>query len=187
MGAASILQPSAVDLWPQRDADADELARLGHWLDRELGPQERYCVVASGVAVNSSLVANVWQVDASLIDGKAATRNIELPQVDTRDGPPTDALEHCSLIITATPPQHHLNPSDQQSILLLLDDLLNGRGVGAAYERLDTTFRLPSGVTLEVFRQRHPIGVDALRDLRRRFYDGKGAQASRYEQRFGAP
>ena len=186
-GIANSLQPIAVDLWPQRDADADELARLGHWLESALGAEERYCVVASGVAINSSLLANVWQVDTSLIGGKAAARVIELPQVDTIHGPPTDALEHCSLMITATPPQTILNPSDQQSILLLLDDLLNKRGVGAAYERLDTAFRLPSGVTLEIFRQRHPIGVDAIRDLRRRFYVGKGATESRYEQRFGTP
>jgi hypothetical protein len=144
-------------------------------------------VVASSVAINSSLLGNVWQVDASLINGKAATRLMELPQVDSIQGPPTDALEHCSLMIAATPPQTHLNPSDQQSILLLLDDLLDKRGVGAAYERLDIEFRLPSGVTLEIFRQRHPISVDALRDLRQRFYDGKGAKATRYEQRFGTP
>ena len=185
--ALAFVQPTDIDLWPHRDADADELARLGQWLNGSLGPDERYCVIASGTTVNWSVLTNVWQVDPSLIGGKAATRIMPLPEVDTRDGPPTNALEHCSLMITATPPQTHLRPSDQQSILLLLDDVLHARGLGAAYARLDTAFRLPSGTTLAVFRQRHPIDDDALRDLRRRFYDSKGAQAGRYEARFGAP
>jgi hypothetical protein len=185
--ALAAVQPVAVDLWPHRDPDVDQWARLGHWLDAALGPAERYCVIASGITVNSGMLANVWQVDPSLIGGKAATRLEVLPEVDTRSGPPTSNLEHCSLMITATPPQTHLRPSDQQSILLLLDDLRNARGVGAVYDRLSTEYQLPSGTVLALFRQRRPIGDDALRDLRRRFYDSKGVRAKRYEERFGAP
>ena len=181
------VQPVAVDLWPRRDIDVEELAHLGHWLDTALGSDEHYCVVASGITLNGSILENLWQIDPSLIGGKAATRVIPLPDVDTRDGPPTKVLERCSLMITAIPPQTHLRSSDQQSILLLLDDLLNARGVGTAYASLDIAFRLPSGATVTVFRQRQPIGEDALRDLRHRFYEGKGAQAGRYETRFGAP
>ncbi len=181
------LQPRYVDLWPYRDPDADELARLAHWLDAALGPEERYCVLASGLAVNFSKLVNAWQVDSSLIDGKAAIWRQQVPEVDSRDGPPTDALEHCSLMIVATPPQTHLHPSEQQSFLILANELLNADEVGAAYDRLDNTYRLPSGITLVVFRKRRPIGDEAIRDLRRRFYDSKGASAARYEARFGAP
>ena len=90
-------------------------------------------------------------------------------------------------MIIATPPQTVLHPSDQQSILLVLEDLLNARGIGAAYDFVNTTFRLPSGPSLTLLRQRRPITDDELRDLRRRFYASKGAQAERYEARFGPP
>jgi hypothetical protein len=181
------IQPHYVDLWPYHDPDADQLARLARWLDTALGPEERYCVLASGLAVNFSKLVNAWQVDPSLIDGKAAVWRQQLPEVDSRDGPPTDTLEHCSVMIVATPAQTHLHPSEQQSFLILANELLNADGVGAAYDRLDNTYPLPSGATLLVFRKRRPIGDEAIRDLRRRFYDGKGASAARYEARFGAP
>ena len=53
-GAIAMTQPGGVDLWPVRETDVDELAQLAHWLDANLGPAERYCVIASGVTVNSS-------------------------------------------------------------------------------------------------------------------------------------
>jgi hypothetical protein len=181
------IQPSYVDLWPYRDPDADELARLAHWLDTALGPEERYCVLASGLAVNFSKLMNAWQVDRSLVDGKAAVWRQQVPEVDSRDGPPTNALEHCSIMIVATPEQTHLHPSEQQSFTILANEMLSADGVGAAYDRLDNRYRLPSGTTLVVFRKRRPIGDEAIRDLRRRIYDSKGTSAARYEARFGPP
>jgi hypothetical protein len=181
------IQPHYVDLWPYHDPDADQLARLARWLDTALEPEERYCVLASGLAVNFSKLVNAWQVDPSLIDGKAAVWRQQLPEVDSRDGPPTDTLEHCSVMIVATPAQTHLHPSEQQSFLILANELLNSDGVGAAYDRLDNTYPLPSGATLLVFRKRRSIGDEAIRDLRRRFYESKGASAARYEARFGPP
>jgi hypothetical protein len=137
-------------------------------------------------------LANAWQVDPSLIDGKAAVRAWQdwrqpVPEVDSHDGPATNALEVCSIMIVATPAQTHLRPSEQQSVLILANEMLNADGVGAAYDRLDDTYRLPSGTTLFVFRKRRPIGDEAIRDLRRRFYDSKGASATQYEARFGPP
>jgi hypothetical protein len=181
------IQPYYVDLWPYHDPDADELARLAHWLDTALGSEERFCVLASGQEVNLSKLVNAWQVDPSLVDGKSSVWQQNVPEVDSRDGPPTDELEHCSIMIVATPAQIHLHQSEQQSILILANEMLNADGVGAAYDRLDNTYRLPSGSTVVVFRKRHPIGDQAIRDLRRRFYDSKGASAARYEARFGPP
>src|SRR5262249_34836444 len=36
--ALRAVQPAGVDLWPYRDANADELGRLGRWLESALGP-----------------------------------------------------------------------------------------------------------------------------------------------------
>jgi hypothetical protein len=181
------VQPVGIYLWPQRDANAPELARLGHWLDENVGAEAHYCIAASGVSVNTSVLANLWQVDPSLRGGAGASRAVELQQVDTRDGPPDARLRQCQVMIVATPPQTHIRPSDQQSILLLRDAMLDGLGPGRAYTKLDTVFSLPSGITLSVYRQTSPITDDELRAVRRQFYATKGNEAAHYEQRFGAP
>jgi hypothetical protein len=132
-------------------------------------------------------VANIWQLDGRLAGGVAQTGMRWLQQVDTRDGPADGGIKGCAVMIAASPPQAHLGPTDQQSILLVTQDLLTGTGIGQAYERLDTVFRLPSGVVLSTFRRTRPISDEELADYRRRFYEGKGAQAQRFMERFGAP
>jgi hypothetical protein len=182
------VQPIGVDLRPQWNGDAAELARLGRWLEANLAPGNHYCVAASSNVINWSVVSNVWQIDAALRStGIVSAAVLALPEVDPRDGPPDNRLQSCNLLITAEPPQTSLRPQDQQNILLVLDDVKHGRGIGQAFSPAGAVFHLPSGSILTTYRMTRPIAPQELQDIRGRFYATKGAEASRYQQRFGPP
>jgi hypothetical protein len=185
--AVAALQPRWVDLRPEWNSDATILAHLGQWLDANLVPGSHYCVAASGVAVNSGVISNLWQIDSALRGTAIVSAVVDLPQVDSRDGPPDDRLQSCNIMITAEPPQTHLRPHDQQSILLVLEDVAHRRGVGQAFAPAGATFRLPSGTVLTAYRMTRPISPQEMQDIRSRFYTMKGAQGTRYQQRFGPP
>jgi hypothetical protein len=90
-------------------------------------------------------------------------------------------------MITVEPPQTHMRPHDQQSILLVLDDVAHRRGVGQAFAPAGVTFRLPSGPVLTAYRMTRPVSPQEMQDIRSRFYATKGAESTRYQQRFGLP
>jgi hypothetical protein len=187
IGALDWVQPAKASLWPTRIVDAEEFRRLGHWLDRALGPEEHYCLAASSWHVNGSVMSNIWQLDFSLKGGAAEAREIVLPGVDTRDGPPNKRIQECAIMLAATPPQTHLRPEDQQAILLVDHELLTGDGIGRAYERMGEEFHLSAGVTLIAYRRARPLADDEVTELRRRFYATKGVRAQRFIERFDAP
>lgn len=186
-GALALVEPRWVDLWPHSDADMPGLVRLGHWLSETLAPDERYCVAASSPALNNGSIANVWQADPALIGQAEQTQQIGLNQVDSRDGPPDARLRQCAIMIVATPPQTHMPPAEQRSIMLVAEDLMSGTGIGQAFQRLDAAFHLPDGATLWTFRSIRPITDEELRDIRGRFYAEKGEAAARLQARFGPP
>lgn len=181
------VQPGDVDLRPAWNADETELVRLGQWLAANVAPGRHYCTAASSFLVNWSKISNTWQIDRAL-RGTAIVSGVEwLPEVDTRDGPPDNHLQSCDVMITAEPPQTHLSPQNQQNILLLLDDITHGRGVGQAFSPTGVIFQLPGGIVLTTYRMTRPITPQELQDIRSRFYATKGAEAARYQQRFGPP
>ena len=82
------------------------------------------------------------------------------------------------MIITVEPPQTRLRPQDQQNILLVLDDVEHGRGVGQAFSPTWAVLSLPSGIVLTAYRMTRPIAPRELQDIRHRFYATKGAEAA---------
>ena len=187
VGALAWVQPAGATLWPKRIVDAEEFRRLGHWLDGALAPEERYCLAASIWHVNGSVMSNIWQLEPSLKGGAAETREIVLPGVDTRDGPPNKRMQQCAIMFAATPPQTHLRPDDQQAILLVDHDMLTGEGIGRAFERVGEEFHLAEGLTLIAYRRMRLVSDEEVSELRRRFYATKGVRAHRFTERFGAP
>ena len=187
VGALAWLQPARAYLWPKRAIDAEEFRRLGHWLDRALGVEEHYCLAASSWHVNGSVMSNIWQLDPSLEGGAAEEREIVLPGVDTRDGPPNMRIKECAIMLAATPPQTHLRPQDQQATLLVDHDLLTGEGIGRAYEVTGEEFHLAEGLTLIAYRRARPLTDGEVSELRERFYATKGARARRFIEHIGAP
>jgi len=185
--ALALALPRSVDLRPQVDPAVPELVQLGAWLDANLGPRDGYCVLASSLHMNGSLVSQVWQVDPALIHSPVRTNLLWLGEVDTWQGPPDVKLRACKIVVTASPPQTHLQPADQQSILLPLHDLLTGTGIGAAFAEDPARFVLPAGIEVRAYRMQRPVTDAEFADLRRRFFEGKGAEADRYRARFRNP
>ena len=185
-GVLAYVEPTWLDLWPHRDADADGLVQLAHWLDGAMTPADRYCVAASSAALNDSTVNNSWQLDPSLLGGAAQMQEYGMAQVDSRDGPPSVYLRDCSVMVVATPPQLHMaRASDQRNMLLVIEDMLAGTGIGAAFQPADGVFPLPDGAKLLTFRRTRPITDAEFHDIRERFYASKGDEAAAYRARFG--
>ncbi|MBV8912830.1 MAG: hypothetical protein JOZ05_07320 [Acetobacteraceae bacterium] len=184
--ALALLLPESVDLSPPSDPNIPELVRLGHWLNDNLGPGDGYCVLASSLRMNGSLVQEAWQADPALAHSRARTGHLWLGEVDTWQGPPAEKIQGCTIMITTTPPVTDLKASDQQSILLPREDLLAGAGIGADYAKTPATFTV-NGLTVETWKRQRPISDAELGDLRHRFFEGKGDEAARYRARFNNP
>jgi hypothetical protein len=80
-----------------------------------------------------------------------------MPDVDEVDGPPTASLKDCAIIVVGDPVQTHLNPDDQQTVVLPSREMLAGQGIGAKFRRTGEVFRLEKGVSAVVFERLTPL------------------------------
>ena len=79
-----------------------------------------------------------------------------MPDVDAVDGPPTAGLEDCAIVIVGDPVQTHLNPDDQQTVVVPSREMLKGLGIGAKFRRTGEVFHLEQGVSAVVFERLSP-------------------------------
>jgi hypothetical protein len=150
---------------PLAHRDVVEVERLLDTLPRLLGdPADTAYVLASGEKLNSHLVRH-----AALSRGRvfpAIGRIEKTADVDLRDGFPAGLLR-ARLVVVTTPVLLHLRREDQQVVAVPAEQILAGRGLGAAYERLPETFRLDGGVTVFLYRRTRPLGEAEIESLSR--------------------
>jgi hypothetical protein len=152
-------------------SDLDELARLIATLEGlARSPVDSIYLLADGHQLNPRLLQ---AAELSLHRRFPVLDRFEpTHSVDLRDGFPSRLLR-ATLVVTTDPPQIHLPPSQQQVILLPARQLLEGRGVGVAYERLPVTFRIEHGYHAVIFRRRRvprPEEVQVLSEELKRVY-----------------
>jgi hypothetical protein len=82
---------------------------------------------------------------------------VKMPDVDAVDGPPTAGLKDCAIIIVGDPVQTHLNPDDQQTVVVPSREMLIGQGIGEKYRRTGEVFHLEKGVSAIVFERLAPL------------------------------
>ena len=180
------LLPAEASIRPPVRPDILELSRLAQWLTANLRSGQHYCVMASNLTLNATLVSNLWQLDRRLLLSPVTSSALWIGDVDTRDGPPDSRILDCSIMVVASPVQTHLAESNQQSVVIPARDLLDGTGIGRAYTRLNEEFDLENSVKVFVFRREREITADEFHDLRDRFLKTKGAESARYIARFGS-
>ena len=98
-----------------------------------------------------------------------------MPDVDAVDGPPSAGLKDCAIIIVGDPVQTHLNPDDQQTVVVPSREMLAGQGIGAKFRRTGEVFHLENGVSAIVFERLAPLDDADIAALQSRWRAARAA------------
>jgi len=175
-----VIVPGFESWLPKQQAGAAELKRMGEWLLSPDNRARRFCVLASSVRVNQSLVSELWQIDPAVHKRALADRMVVLGDVDSRDGAPWVSLRQCELVLVGWPPQTHLPPGEQYSVVLPAVDLVGRAGIGVAFEKLPETFVMEE-VRILVFRRIRELTEEEYQGLVERFHRLRSGSAGRQE------
>ncbi len=141
-------------------ADLAELRRLKDWVDARATPDHRVCGLGSSYTFSGQLIAELWQLDEtrSPLYGDPKLRpDVKMSDVDAVEGPPNPALKTCAIMIVGDPVRTHLDPDDQQTVIVPSREMLAGEGIGAHYRRTGEVFHLEKGVEAVVFERTTPL------------------------------
>jgi hypothetical protein len=160
--------------------DLGELERLKDWVDERARPDAKVCGLGSSYTFSGQLIGELWQLRPERDTAARPMTEVKMPDVDEVDGPPTAALKDCAFLIVGDPVQTHLNPDDQQTVVLPSREMLTGQGIGAKFRRSGEVFRLEKGVDAVVFERVAPLGDADIEALEARW---RAARARKDERR----
>jgi hypothetical protein len=138
-------------------ADLDELERLKDWVEARARADAKICGLGSSYTFSGQLIGELWQLHPERETWPGPKTSVQMPDVDEVDGPPTASLKDCAIIVVGDPVQTHLNPDDQQTVVLPSREMLAGQGIGAKFRRTGEVFRLENGVSAVVFERLAPL------------------------------
>ena len=142
---------------PGQRTDLAQLVALRVYVDSLSAEEPKTAaVLASSFTFNSSIYDNTLRsLNIPQSDGPA-TSMIYFATVDKRDGFSWNALT-ADYLIVADPVQTHLGADNQHILTVLAQPVLDGTGIGTAYQRLDQSFPLEDGVTVYVYQRTRDI------------------------------
>ncbi len=150
--------------------DLAELDRLRDWVDARARPDNRVCGLGSSYTFSGQLIGELWQLHPERKSLKSAPRtDVMMSDVDSVEGPPVPGLKDCAILIVGDPPQTHLNPAYQQTVIVPAREVLDGRGIGAKFRRSGEVFRLEKGVEAVVFERLFPLDDTDIQALQNRW------------------
>ncbi len=155
-------------------ADLDELRRFKDWVDERARPDAKVCGLGSSYTFSGQLIGELWQLrpERGLSGPKLGAA---MPDVDTVDGPPGEALRDCAIIIVGDPIQTHLDPDYQQTVIIPSREMLTGQGIGAKFRRTGDVFHLEKGVSAVVFERTAPLDDADIAALQTRWRAARAA------------
>ena len=156
-------------------ADLGELERLKDWVDERARADAKVCGLGSSYTFSGQLIRELWQLRPERETTLRPKTDVKMPDVDTVDGPPAAELKDCAIIIVGDPVQTHLNPDDQQTVVVPSREMLTGEGVGAKFRRTGEVFRLENGVSAVVFERRAPLDDADIAALQARWRAARAA------------
>ena len=180
--ALSVALPAPGLLTPPNDSDIPVFAKLVDWLVTNVGPGERYCVAASSNTFNATISQKLWLRAPEL--RKKMPDSIWMGEVNSRDGPPPREMRDCNAMLVADPVQIQLRPTEQNVVTLVAEAVLQGRGIGSAFQRAGPVFQLRNGVKVVPFKRIRPVEDAEYQSLREEFFNSKGDEAAQYRARF---
>lgn len=153
--------PSFVFYGPSR-GDIDQLTALADYVDALSAEEPKSAVVLSSSLIFNSETLNNLRASMNLPQPAVYTHIRGQGTVDKRDPFNWETLTADYLII-GDPVQTHLGEENQQVIVLLARDVLEGTGPGRAYVPLPETFSLEGGVTVRIFRRTRELTAEEYR------------------------
>lgn len=130
--------------------------------------------MASGGGINQSIFQEIWQLNPDLDRNALSSRIVIFPEVDSRDGPPSESIKRCDIALVGVPMQLHLVKGEQYNMEILQQDLIQGSGIGAAFDKAPTIFSMDKDIKIFVYNRRRKITDTEYQDLVERFLKVKG-------------
>jgi hypothetical protein len=155
--------------------DLGELERLKDWVDQRARPDAKVCGLGSSYTFSGQLIGELWQLHPEREIAPRPNTAVKMPDVDEVDGPPTADLKDCAVLIVGDPVQTHLNPDDQQTVVLPSREMLTGQGIGAKFRRTGEVFHLEKGVRAVVFERLAPLDDADIAALEARWQAARAA------------
>lgn len=143
--------------WGPRRADTDDLLALSDALDglaRQQGGATA-SVCASSLLLNSDTLPNL-RPSLNLPQAEDGMDYIYVSSVDKRDAFSWNMLL-ADYLVVGDPVQVHLGEENQQVVALVAHAVLDGQGLGSAYERLEPVYHLLDGSAVSVYRRTREI------------------------------
>ena len=137
---------------PQR-TDVAQLVALRSYVD-SLSAQEQKsaAIIVSSFVFNTSIYENAYRSMGIPEPDTPQTDIIYFSSVDKRDAFSWNVLT-ADYLVVADPVQTHLGEENQHLVTVLAQPVLEGTGIGTAYERLDISFALEDGVMVYVYER----------------------------------
>ncbi len=137
-----------------RRGDVEDLLALSDYLDGRASVAEGQAtcaVFASSLLLNTDTMNNL-RPSLNLPETWPRMSYIYTPSVDKRDPFPWASLG-ADYLVVGDPVQVHLGEENQQIIALVAHQVLDGVGVGAAFQRENVSFTLENGDKVYVYRR----------------------------------
>ncbi|MEG0756303.1 MAG: hypothetical protein RR450_07890, partial [Oscillospiraceae bacterium] len=148
--------PSFTFASPQRE-DIAQLVALRSFVDGlSAGGEKSAAVVSSSLLFNGDTYQNIYPSMGIPQGDGPKTRMIYMGTVDKRDGFSWNVLT-ADYLLVPDPVQTHLGEENQQVMALLAHDILDGVGMGTAYQKLETSFTLTGDMTVFIFERTREI------------------------------
>jgi len=151
--------------YPERRDDTSELLALANDANDEAGRrQSRFVILASSDVLNQW---HILTVHRSLgVPHPKPFRQVIITEVDLVSGFP-DGFFEADVVAVPSPPQTHMRPEQQSIILGLSERVQKGYGLGAAYQRIEKTYQLRSGVTVSLYVRTRSTTPDEIQEFLR--------------------
>jgi hypothetical protein len=155
----------AVNEPPLVRQDYSQFVRLLEYLKKLNPDQKPIYVGASSWLFNSSVVKS---------GGSYLHPPIQLPvigtsDIDSRDVYPLHRLLKAHYVIIATPFQHHLVPSEQQVVQVVMDAFIQNWRFAQDFKQLPVQFNLEKNITIGVYERVRPASVDTILETLEQF------------------
>lgn len=153
--------------YPPMDENAESFLPICEFMDNQIGEKgETVCFLASSLEMNYHTLLNAEVSLSAPRKSKIERQSYYLPisDVDNRDGLMTSLFE-CDYVLVPSKLQLHLSPEEQEVISVPYNLIINGEGIGEAYEKQDIKFVLNSGDEIFLYkriRQITPQEIDKL-------------------------
>ncbi|HCT2124012.1 TPA: hypothetical protein OTQ61_003178 [Citrobacter koseri] len=144
-------------LYPYKVSNFDEYKRLSDRLVALTNSGDKISVFSSNYILNDDMLLTISNF-------KLTPRVFRVSQVDLRDKLRVEAFSTKYVVVT-DPIQLHLNKDGQRVISYPATLLLNKKGIGSAYKKLDEKYQLSKGVSAYIYEKQRPFTESESQDF----------------------